>query len=205
MLLGCLTFTTSSRNSSCTWGKCLLLTPQSTFMILLPYLFLLPILPLWTDTFPRVLPLLYTGDCQIALPSLIFFLRCKLSFQSVHYPPSSLPPDISISVRSIFPIPVSQAHDCIILFSSISSYVSPKQSLRPFRAPSAVFLLSTHLSPLPSSCYCQGLITPCLDVLQTILCNSAKWISLKHISVFISISSNCALGKPHELWDLDGV
>lgn len=34
LFLGCVTFATSSRKPSCTWGKCLLITPQSTFMVL---------------------------------------------------------------------------------------------------------------------------------------------------------------------------
>lgn len=83
--------------------------------------------------------LLDTGDCQFPLPSFTFFLSYTVPFQSVYYTSPNLPLDISISVLGIFPTPVSQAHDWRILFSL---FFYPQQSLRPFWAPSAVFLIS---------------------------------------------------------------
>lgn len=145
-----------------------------------------------------------TGHCQIPLPSFTFFLSFRLPFQSVYYPSPNLPPLIVLFLSmAYFPpllvkLTTLQFLPCI-LFSSL---FYPQQSPRPFWAPSAVFLIFISSVSFSFFLLLPGTHYLCLDALQPILCNSAKWISLKYISVFISISSNCAPGKPHELWDL---
>lgn len=111
--------------------------------------------------------------------------------------PVSPPPELQTFCPHVLPMVSFPFCMSTVAESPFSPHFITHQSLSLFWA-----LSPAHLSPLLSSYYCQGLITSCLDALQLILCTSAKLIFLKYISVFISISNNCASGKPHELWDL---
>lgn len=204
LFLGCLTFVTSSKKPSCTWGKRFLIL-KVHFVILFFTLCISSANSYFMNwsTSKGFSSVLHRGDFQIPLPSFIFFLNYRVPFWSVYYISPNLPIAIFISVHGIFPTPVTQAYDCRILFNLLF-YL-----LRPFWAPSAVFLIFissisfAFFLLLPGTHYLFSGCPP-TNSLQFFQMNLSKaYLCIHFNQLFISISSNCAPGKPHELWDLN--